>query len=176
MTNEQESPAKSRGSGMKGASIVLWVVGSLLLIAGIISFAVVLPTPYGGEIIIGMGIGIILLFVGAILYFIGRSREKEQSDLDEADIQNGRRSKSKNKKKTAGIILLVIGLTSVFISAIWMASCWNSINDIEGGIAFAIGFLLFIVALPIAAIGAILYIVGSNQQKKQENQPPSSAL
>lgn len=155
---------------MQVAGIVLLVMGSLLLIAGIISFAVVLPTPYGGEIIIGMGIGIVLLFIGVILYFIGRSREKKQSDLEEADFQNGRRIKSKNKKKTIGIIVLVTGLTSVFISVLWMAACWNSINEIEGGIAFAIGLLLFIVALPIAAIGEILFLIGWNQEKKQKNQ------
>ena len=82
----------------------------------------------------------------------------------------------RNKKKITGIILFWVGIATIlvcFLIAVSIGKEWygSVLSDVLFASACGIiaGFLFVI-------IGAALYFIGRSQEKRQKNQPPSSAL
>ena len=91
MANEQERPAKPKGSGKKTAGKTQLWIGIVFLIIGIILGAITsslgnedldlaLALVTGWAAVIAFGISCLFLLIGATLFFKGRGQAKKQKN------------------------------------------------------------------------------------------------
>ena len=104
MANEQERPAKPKGSGMKITSIVLFWVGVVAILICVLSLVTYSGNmlepesiPTWNVLIYGSPTGFLFMLIGAILYFVGRRQGKKQRSLPEAHDSNADYNKTVKK-------------------------------------------------------------------------------
>ena len=149
MANEQERPAKPKGSGMKTAGKVLFWMGFAGIIISLILVLVTYVAVSQECLYVGILLGVVALLmaiVGAILFFMGKSQEKRQ----------------KNQNILLGGILFLIGIGVLVPCLILPLGCY----DVE-----CFGFVITLIILAIicgvlALVGLILFLVGIDQKNR----------
>jgi uncharacterized membrane protein len=89
MANEQERPAKSRGSGKQVAGGILFGIGLVVLVPCLIMFIMIVKSSNLGTEAIGFYIALIvvmiicgfLMVIGVLTVLIGKGQEIEQRNL-----------------------------------------------------------------------------------------------